>query len=156
MFDNLIVILVLLALAFPIIAIIALVIAIDLRGAVRRIEQRVRMLELGAPPAAAATRVATAAPPQPTPPPAPHAAAATAQAPAPPPSPPPPPPRPPTSVPIAPAPPSAPPTQIGFEERFGTRWVVWVGGVALALGGIFLVRYTIQEGLIGPGVRIFL
>ena len=34
--------------------------------------------------------------------------------------------------------------------------MVWVGGVALALGGIFLVRYTIQQGLIGPGVRIFL
>jgi len=46
--------------------------------------------------------------------------------------------------------------KIGFEEKFGTRWVVWVGGVALALGGIFLVRYTIQQGLIGPGVRIFL
>jgi uncharacterized membrane protein len=45
---------------------------------------------------------------------------------------------------------------ISFEERFGTRWVVWVGGVALALGGIFLVRYTIQQGLIGPGVRIML
>ena len=26
----------------------------------------------------------------------------------------------------------------------------------IALGGIFLVRYTIQQGLIGPGVRIFL
>jgi uncharacterized membrane protein len=160
MFDNLIVILVLLALSFPIIAIIALVIAIDLRGAVRHLEQRMRMLELGAPPAAAATRVTTAAPPAPpplTPPPAPQAAAAIAEPPAPPPSPPPPPPRPPTSAPIAPAPPSAQPAQqIGFEERFGTRWVVWVGGVALALGGIFLVRYTIQEGLIGPGVRIFL
>ena len=41
-----------------------------------------------------------------------------------------------------------------MRKRFGTRWVVWVGGVALALGGIFLVRYTIQRGLIGPGVRI--
>ena len=74
MFDNLIVILVLLALSFPIIAIIALVISIDLRGAVRRLEQRMRMLEIDAPPAAAAaTRVATAAPPAPpplTPPPA--------------------------------------------------------------------------------------
>ena len=48
------------------------------------------------------------------------------------------------------------PRPIGFEEQFGTRWVVWVGGVALALGGIFLVRYTIQQGLIGPGVRIAL
>ncbi len=43
-----------------------------------------------------------------------------------------------------------------MEERFGTRWVVWVGGVALALGGIFLVRYSIQQGLIGPGVRVML
>jgi uncharacterized membrane protein len=50
----------------------------------------------------------------------------------------------------------SPPQSIGFEERFGTRWVVWVGGIALALGGIFLVRYTIQQGLIGPGVRIAL
>jgi uncharacterized membrane protein len=48
------------------------------------------------------------------------------------------------------------PPVIGLEERLGTRWVVWVGGVALALGGIFLVRYAIQQGLIGPGVRIFL
>lgn len=44
----------------------------------------------------------------------------------------------------------------GFEKQFGTRWVVWAGGLALALGGIFLVRYSIQQGLIGPGVRIFL
>ena len=43
-----------------------------------------------------------------------------------------------------------------FEERFGTSWVVWVGGLALALGGIFLVQYSIEAGLIGPGVRIFL
>ena len=42
-----------------------------------------------------------------------------------------------------------------FEERFGTRWMVWVGGVALALGGIFLVKYSIEAGLIGPGMRLF-
>jgi uncharacterized membrane protein len=48
------------------------------------------------------------------------------------------------------------PPAIGFEERFGTRWVVWVGGVALALGGIFLVHYAIEQGLIGPRVRVFL
>jgi uncharacterized membrane protein len=34
--------------------------------------------------------------------------------------------------------------------------VVWIGGLALALGGIFLVRYTIEQGLLGPGMRIFL
>ena len=41
-----------------------------------------------------------------------------------------------------------------FEKRFGTQWVVWVGGIALALGGIFLVRYSIEAGLFGPGLRI--
>src|SRR5205807_1564381 len=29
-------------------------------------------------------------------------------------------------------------------------------GLALALGGYFLVRYSIEQGLLGPGVRIFL
>jgi uncharacterized membrane protein len=43
-----------------------------------------------------------------------------------------------------------------FEERFGTSWTVWVGGLALALGGIFLVQYSIEQGLLGPGVRIVL
>jgi uncharacterized membrane protein len=52
--------------------------------------------------------------------------------------------------------PSAPPigqTRPGFEERIGTRWVVWVGGLTLALGGFFMVRYSIEAGLLGPGVR---
>ncbi|QZO00921.1 DUF2339 domain-containing protein [Chenggangzhangella methanolivorans] len=31
-----------------------------------------------------------------------------------------------------------------------------VGGLALALGGIFLVRYSIEQGLIGPAARITL
>jgi uncharacterized membrane protein len=43
-----------------------------------------------------------------------------------------------------------------FEERVGTRWVVWVGGLTLALGGFFMVRYSIEAGLIGPGVRVML
>ena len=41
-----------------------------------------------------------------------------------------------------------------FEERLGTRWAVWVGGLALALGGLLLVRFAIEEGLLGPGARI--
>jgi uncharacterized membrane protein len=43
-----------------------------------------------------------------------------------------------------------------FEKQFGTRWTVWVGGIALALGGIFLVRYSIEQGLLGPGTRVLL
>src|SRR5579863_5384455 len=50
-------------------------------------------------------------------------------------------------------PPALPPTAPGFEERVGTRWVVWLGGLTLALGGFFMVRYSIDAGLLGPGVR---
>ena len=49
-----------------------------------------------------------------------------------------------------------PPARPGLEERLGTRWVVWIGGLTLALGGLFLVRYSIEQGLIGPGVRLLL
>lgn len=41
-----------------------------------------------------------------------------------------------------------------IETALGTRWAVWVGGLALALGGIFLVRYSIEAGIFGPGVRL--
>ncbi|MFO1107941.1 MAG: DUF2339 domain-containing protein [Bradyrhizobium sp.] len=61
----------------------------------------------------------------------------------------------PTAVPKI-APPPVPETQPGFEERIGTRWVVWVGGLTLALGGFFMVRYSIEAGLLGPGVRTIL
>jgi uncharacterized membrane protein len=60
--------------------------------------------------------------------------------------------------PVSDIPASAPASQPGpgFEERIGTRWVVWVGGLTLALGGFFLVRYSIEQGLLGPGVRVLL
>ncbi|WP_029030357.1 DUF2339 domain-containing protein [Salinarimonas rosea] len=59
-----------------------------------------------------------------------------------------PPPPPPQASPVPPRP--------GLEERFGTRWAVWIGGLALALGGVFLVRASIEAGLLGPGARIAL
>lgn len=158
MFDWIIT-LVLLVLAVPVIAIIALMRAASLRGTLVRLEARVATLErnLAAvresresqpPQAASSAPVPSPAPASPSP------ASAFSQPIAATPSPP----RPPAaSVPATPPhAPASPPQQIGFEERFGTRWVVWVGGVALALGGIFLVRYTIEEGLIGPAVRIIL
>ena len=63
--------------------------------------------------------------------------------------------------PAAPTDPAATPPPLpqpgpGFEERLGTRWVVWVGGLTLALGGFFMVRYSIDAGLLGPGVRTLL
>jgi uncharacterized membrane protein len=53
-------------------------------------------------------------------------------------------------------PPPLPQAQPGFEERIGTRWVVWIGGLTLALGGFFMLRYSIDAGLLGPGVRTML
>ena len=59
-----------------------------------------------------------------------------------------------------PPPPPSPPTPAApresFEQRIGTRWVVWVGGVALALGGIFLVSFAVDQGYVGPKVRLAL
>ena len=67
------------------------------------------------------------------------------------------PPRPAVSVPIVqgttPQPAAA---RQDFEEKLGARWAVWIGGVALALGGIFLVRYSIEQNLLSPATRIAL
>jgi uncharacterized membrane protein len=41
-----------------------------------------------------------------------------------------------------------------IETALGTRWAVWVGGIALALGGVFLIRYSIEAGIFGPGLRL--
>ncbi|MEA3022437.1 MAG: hypothetical protein QOK01_1289, partial [Alphaproteobacteria bacterium] len=62
----------------------------------------------------------------------------------------------PQPTPETPVPPPLGQTRPGFEERVGTRWVVWVGGLTLALGGFFMVRYSIEAGLLGPGVRTLL
>ena len=51
---------------------------------------------------------------------------------------------------------SVQPKRRDIETALGTRWAVWVGGVALALGGIFLVRYTIEAGFFGPMMRLTL
>jgi len=156
MFD-LIVIVVIAALAFPVLAIVALVKTIGLRDLVRRLELRVATLERQIRPAGDEAQYGQRAP-------SPSPADAPVVSPPPPPSvsqaPPPIPaeasPAAISSVPLTPLPPASPQRTIGFEERFGTRWVVWVGGLALALGGVFLVRYSIQQGLIGPGVRVAL
>lgn len=51
---------------------------------------------------------------------------------------------------------STPATKESFESLLGARWAVWAGGLALALGGIFLVKYSIESGLLSPAVRLSL
>jgi uncharacterized membrane protein len=61
------------------------------------------------------------------------------------------------AVPEPPAPPLPPvKAKATLEERFGAQWAVWIGGIALALGGFFLVRYSIEQGWFGPAQRVLL
>ncbi|GIL03215.1 MAG: hypothetical protein BroJett030_31140 [Alphaproteobacteria bacterium] len=54
-----------------------------------------------------------------------------------------------------PPPPPAPArTLADLEGAIGARWSVIVGGIAVALGAVFLVRYTIEAGLLGPRARV--
>jgi uncharacterized membrane protein len=173
--EALAVLLVPLALGYLAAPVIALVMAANNRTRARELANRISGLEVrlnaalaaGAAPAAQPARPPAAEPPAPRPDvmqtldieaPAPEA---------PQPSPPPaaaaPPPASPPVQQAAPsaqtAPPPRPPAPArgeSLEQTVGTRWVVWVGGVALALGGIFLVNFAIEQGLLGPRVRVAL
>jgi hypothetical protein len=120
-----VILLILLVLAIPVISIVALVMTLNARDVVRRLERRIAALEVagaGQPGVAPTAEPARAAPVQAAEPPPvivePVAAPAPAEA-------------------AAPAPAAAAPAPTTLEERFGTQWVVWIGGLALALGGIF-------------------
>ncbi|MEP1593595.1 MAG: DUF2339 domain-containing protein, partial [Halieaceae bacterium] len=43
--------------------------------------------------------------------------------------------------------------QLAGELR--QHWMIWLGGLCVALAGIFLVKYSIDAGLLGPSARIF-
>lgn len=48
------------------------------------------------------------------------------------------------------------PVPRGLEQRLGARGFVWLGGACIALAGAFLVKYSIDEGLLGPATRVVL
>ncbi|WP_160611721.1 DUF2339 domain-containing protein [Tsuneonella aeria] len=43
-----------------------------------------------------------------------------------------------------------------FEDVFGRQLPIWAGGVTLAVAGFFLVRWSIDAGLLTPPVRVVL
>jgi uncharacterized membrane protein len=49
-----------------------------------------------------------------------------------------------------------PPRKVDFEFRLGGRIYGWLGGIALALAGVFLVKYSLDQQLLSPTVRIVL
>ncbi len=53
-------------------------------------------------------------------------------------------------------PPPAPrqrPKRRDIEDLITARWGVWLGAAALLFAGVFLVRYAVEEGWLGPAVR---
>ena len=51
---------------------------------------------------------------------------------------------------------AVPKVSLDFEDLFGRRLPIWAGGIALAVAGFFLVRYSIEAGLMTPSVRVIL
>src|SRR4029079_9933197 len=136
--DPLFSLLIALVIAFPVLAIVALVLAIGARERVRKLALRLARLE--------GELFGRAVHPAPPPPLAPEAVKELEAK---------------IEEPAAPATPEGssarpPKPHISLEERFGTQWVVWAGGIALALGGFFLVRYSIEQGWFGPAARVLL
>ncbi|MCP4100464.1 MAG: DUF2339 domain-containing protein [Lentisphaerae bacterium] len=41
-----------------------------------------------------------------------------------------------------------------LESFSNGQWAVWLGGIALAFGSIFLIKYSIEVGLLGPKARL--
>ena len=55
-----------------------------------------------------------------------------------------------------PAAPAAPPAPRDMEQALAGRWFVWIGGVAIAIGGLLFVKYAYDNGLISPVLQIIL
>ncbi|BDF93249.1 DUF2339 domain-containing protein [Pseudoalteromonas sp. KAN5] len=43
-----------------------------------------------------------------------------------------------------------------LKTQFQQNWMTWIGGVALAFGGIFLAKYSLDAGLLSPTLRLTL
>jgi uncharacterized membrane protein len=54
-----------------------------------------------------------------------------------------------------PEPPAPPKPKLDIETLLTQRLGVWVGSVALLFAGVFLIRYSVEQGWLGPGVRCF-
>jgi uncharacterized membrane protein len=143
-----------LVLAIPVLAVVSIVMTMNTRQRLNRLEGRLARLE-----GWLAERASEALAPEPGPGTVPEALPAAAKEPeqVPPEEALPPPESEAAASSVAPPAPAAPakPT-ISLEERFGTQWVVWAGGIALALGGFFLVRQAIEQGWFGELQRVLL
>jgi uncharacterized membrane protein len=65
-------------------------------------------------------------------------------------------PAPPPPVRPSPVPAAAAIDSKSLEEALTSRWFVWVGALAIALSGTFLVKHAIDQGWLGPTERVTL
>ncbi|MGI9086961.1 MAG: DUF2339 domain-containing protein [Chthoniobacterales bacterium] len=101
------------------------------------------------------TQLRSAAPSiAPSPAPAPSPALAAILAPAPPVTPAPK--TPPPIIPAAPKPPRPARAAIDWEAFMGVKLFAWLGGFVLFLGVVFLVKYSFENNLITPAMRVFI
>ncbi|HEX8490945.1 MAG TPA: DUF2339 domain-containing protein, partial [Chthoniobacterales bacterium] len=98
-------------------------------------------------------RAATAPPPPPPPSTVKEPAFATASVADKPPAPPMPPPIPPQPL-RPPPPPPSPAKPIDWEAFLGVKLFAWIGGFVLFLGIVFLIKYSFENNLITPAMRV--
>lgn len=55
-----------------------------------------------------------------------------------------------------PSQPATPGREPGMEEALTSRWLVWLGGITVALGAVFLFRYAVEQGWLTPFARVVL
>ncbi|MBL8906710.1 MAG: DUF2339 domain-containing protein [Rhizobiales bacterium] len=46
-----------------------------------------------------------------------------------------------------------PPPKRDVEQAVASRWFVWVGGIAIAVGGVLFVKYAVDNELLSPAMR---
>ena len=51
---------------------------------------------------------------------------------------------------------AAPARRARWLESLKENWMIWLGGISVALAGIFMVKYGIDVGLLGPKARVAL
>ncbi len=67
-----------------------------------------------------------------------------------------------TTEPASPAykPPPVTREPAGFFDRLAANlkanWMIWLGGICVGLAGVFMVHYSIEQGLLGPEARVIL
>ena len=58
--------------------------------------------------------------------------------------------------PTEPEAPASPRPRPDMEQALAGRWFVWIGGVAIAIGGLLFVKYAYDNGLLSPVAQILL